>query len=206
MSQYFKIHPENPQGRLIRQAADMLRSGHVIIHPTDSGYALGCHLGDKAALNRIIQIRKLNEKHNFTLMCRDLSELSIYSIIDTPAFRLLKANTPGPYTFILRATREVPRRLMHPKQKTIGLRVPDHPVSQALLEEFNEPILTTSMIFPGEEMPVNDAEEIALRLRDQVELVIDSGACGTIPTTMIDLRDIIPIILREGKGDITPFV
>ena len=206
MSQYFKIHPENPQGRLIRQAADILRSGNVIIHPTDSGYALGCHLGDKAALNRIIQIRKLNEKHNFTLMCRDLSELSTYSIIDTPAFRLLKANTPGPYTFILRATREVPRRLMHPKQKTIGLRVPDHPVSQALLEEFNEPILTTSMIFPGEEMPVNDAEEIALRLRDQVELVIDSGACGTIPTTMIDLRDIIPIILREGKGDITPFV
>lgn len=205
MSQYFKIHPETPQSRLIRQAADMIREGGVIVHPTDSGYALGCRLGDKSALERIIRIRRLDDKHHFTLMCRDLSEFSTYATIDTPAFRLLKANTPGSYTFILRATKEVPRRLMHPKQKTIGLRIPSHPVSLALLAELNEPILTTSMIFPGETNPPNDAETIADLLKNQVELVIDSGSCGIIPTSMIDLRENQPVILREGKGDLTPF-
>ena len=200
MSQYFIIHPKNPQLRLIRQACDMVRQGGVIVYPTDSGYALGCHMGDKYAMDRVIQIRALDPKHHFTLICRDLSELSTYARLDTPAYRLLRAHTPGPFTFVLRATREVPRRMMHPKQKTVGLRVPDHPIALALLEDLNEPMMTTSMILPGDQYPLNDAVQIRKRIQHHVDLVIDGGACGTIPTTLVDLTDHDPVVIREGKG------
>ena len=206
MSQFFQIHPENPQTRLIHRAVEIVRRGGVIAYPTDSGYALGCHLGDKAALDRIRQIRELDEKHHFTLICRNLSDAGTYALFDTPAYRLLKANTPGPYTFILRATRVVPRRLMHRKQKTIGLRIPDHPVTQALLSELKEPLLTTTLILPGEEYPLDDPSEIRWKLERQVDLVIDGGHCGTLATTVVDLSDGVPRILREGKGDLTPFL
>ena len=206
MSQFFQIHPENPQKRLIHRAVEIVRRGGVIAYPTDSGYALGCHLGDKAALDRIRQIRGLDEKHHFTLICRDLSDVGTYALFDTPVYRLLKANTPGPYTFILRATREVPRRLMHRKQKTIGLRIPDHPVTQALLSELKEPLLTTTLIMPGEEYPINDPNEIRRLLERLVDLVIDGGHCGTLATTVVDLSNDVPRILREGKGDLTPFL
>jgi tRNA threonylcarbamoyl adenosine modification protein (Sua5/YciO/YrdC/YwlC family) len=206
MSQFFQIHPENPQRRLIHRAVEIVRRGGVIAYPTDSGYALGCHLGDKAALDRIRQIRELDERHHFTLICRDLSDVGTYALFDTPVYRLLKSNTPGPYTFILRATREVPRRLMHRKQKTIGLRIPDHPVTQALLSELNEPLLTTTLILPGEEYPLDDPGEIRQRLQRQVDLVIDGGHCGTLATTVVDLSDSVPRILRKGKGDLTPFL
>ena len=206
MSQLFIIHPENPQMRLIKKAVDIIRDGGVIVYPTDTGYALGCHLGDKYALDRIIQIRQLSEKHHFTLICRDLSEISTYASFDTPVFRLLKAHTPGPYTFILRATREVPKRLMHPKQKSIGIRIPDFSVAQALLEELNEPMMTTTLILPEETDPLTDADEIRNRVGSQVDLILDGGHCGTIPTSMIDLREVEPVVLREGKGDLTPFL
>jgi len=200
MSKYFIIHPGSPQRRLVLQAVDVVRGGGVIVYPTDSGYALGCHMGDKSALDRVIQIRDLDPKHHFTLVCRDLSEVSLYARFDTPAYRILRANTPGPFTFILPATREVPRRLMHPKQKTVGLRIPDHPVALALLEELDEPMMTTSLILPGEMYPMNDAVEIRQRLQHRVDLVIDGGACGTIPTTLVDLTDSVPVVLRPGKG------
>lgn len=204
--QLFKIHPQTPQPRLVRHAVEIICDGGVIVYPTDTSYALGCHLGDKTALERICGIRQLDEKHNFTLICRDLSEISTYAGFDTPVYRLLKAHTPGPYTFILRATREVPRRLMNPKRKTIGIRIPDNRIAQALLSELNEPIMSTTLIFPGEKLPLSDPSEIAKRLARQVDLVIDGGTCGLDVTTMVDLCEDVPHILRVGKGDVLPFL
>jgi len=206
MSQFLKINPDNPQERLIHQAAAIIRRGGVIVYPTDSAYALGCHLGDKAALQRICQIRDLDAKHHFTLICRNLSDIGTYARFDTPVFRLLKANTPGAYTFILPATREVPKRLMHPKRRTIGLRVPDNRIAQALLAELNEPMLTTSLILPGDEFALNDPEEMRRRLQGRVDLVIDGGTCGLEPTTLVALLDGAPEVLREGVGDPAPFL
>lgn len=205
MTQFFTIHPINPQLRLIKQAAALVRDGAVIAYPTDSCYALSCHLGDKNAVARIRQIRGLDENHYMTLMCRDLSELARYARVSNPQFRLLKNNTPGSYTFILDATKEVPRRLQHPKRNTIGMRIPDHPVALALLEELGEPLLSSTLILPNEEQPLNDAEEIRDRLDDQIDLVLDGGAVGLEPTTVIDLTGEVPVLVRRGKGDVTPF-
>lgn len=205
MSQILEIHPENPQLRLIRQAVEILRRGGVIIYPTDSAYALGCHIQDKAALQRIIRIRQLDNKHNFTLVCRDLSELATYARVNNTDYRLLKAFTPGAYTFILRATSEVPRLMLHPKRKTIGIRVPDHPVVSALLAELNEPLLSSSLILPGETEPMADIGQIRDSLAKQVDLVIDSGFCGLEATTVVSLVDGVPEVLRRGKADPTPF-
>jgi tRNA threonylcarbamoyl adenosine modification protein (Sua5/YciO/YrdC/YwlC family) len=205
MSQFFAIHPDNPNPRLIRQAAEVLRSGGVVVYPTDSCYALGCHLDDKQAVTRIRQIRKLDEHHNMTLMCRDLSEISRYARVDNPKFRVLKNNTPGSYTFILEATKEVPKRLQHPKRSTIGIRIPDHPVALALLEELGEPMSSCTLILPEEEGPLNDAEHIRDVLEKRVDLVIDGGAVSMDFTTVIDLTGDVPVLRRRGKGDISPF-
>lgn len=205
MSQFFSIHQDNPQPRLIKQAAELVRKGGVIVYPTDSGYALGCHLGDKDALVRIRKIREVDDKHHMTLVCRDLSEIAHYSRVDNVQFRLLKSNTPGSYTFILDATKEVPKRLLHPKRNTIGLRIPDHPVALALLQELGEPLLSTSLIMPGETITMHDAEEIRALLDQQVDLVIDGGPVGLEPTTVIDLTGSTAVLLRHGRGDITPF-
>lgn len=205
MSQIFEIHPDNPQLRLIRQAVEILRRGGVIIYPTDSAYALGCHIQDKAALQRIIRIRQLDAKHNFTLVCRDLSELATYARVNNSDYRLLKAFTPGAYTFILRATSEVPRLMLHPKRKTIGIRVPDHPVVSALLAELDEPLLSSSLILPGETEPMADIDRIREALAKQVDLIIDSGFCGLEATTVVSLVDGVPEVLRRGKADPTPF-
>ena len=205
MAQYFNIHPTNPQARLITQAAEMVRNGKVIVYPTDSCYALGCRLGDREAVDRIRAIRALDAKHHLTLVCRDLSEVARYARVDNRQFRLLKSATPGSYTFILEATREVPRRLQHPKRNTIGLRVPDHPVAQALLEELDEAMLSTSLMLPGEELPLNDAEDIREHLEGQVDLIIDSGACGFEMTTVVDLTGVAPQVLRAGKGHLAAF-
>ena len=205
MSQLFIIHSNNPQLRLIKQAAELVRKGAVIVYPTDSGYALGCHLGDKDAVTRIRKIRGVDDKHHLTLVCRDLSEIAHYARVDNVQFRLLKSNTPGSYTFILDATKEVPKRLQHPKRNTIGLRIPDHPVALALLEELGEPLLSSSLILPGEETTMHDAEEINELLANQVDLVIDGGPVGLEPTTVIDLTGAAPLLIRRGKGDITPF-
>lgn len=205
MSQFFQIHPDNPQLRLIRQAVDMVRNGAVIVYPTDSAYALGCHLEDKKAVERIRRIRQVDAKHNFTLMCRDLSEIAIYAKVDNPSYRLLNHNTPGAYTFILPATREVPRRLQHPKRRTIGIRIPDHPVTLALLTELNEPMMSTTLIMPGEEMPLTEADEIREKLEHQVDLVIDGGHCGIEPTTVVDMTSEVPSIARAGRGETSPF-
>ena len=205
MSQFFTIHPDNPNPRLIRQAAAVLRDGGIVVYPTDSCYALGCHLDDKDAVTRIRQIRQLDEQHHLTLMCRDLSEISRYARVDNSKFRLLKSNTPGSYTFILEATKEVPRRLQHPKRSTIGIRIPDHPVALALLEELGEPMSSSTLILPDEEWPLNDAERIRELLEKKVELVIDGGAVGVDFTTVIDLTGDKPVLLRQGKGDIAPF-
>ena len=205
MSQYFRIHPENPQPRLIHQAVEMVRGGAVIAYPTDSAYALGCHIGDKKALDRIRRIRQLDDRHNFTLVCRDLSELSLYAKVDNRAYRLLNAHTPGAYTFILPATREVPRRLLHPKRRTIGIRIPDNRIVQALLEELNEPLMSTTLILPGEDRPMTDAEEIRDRLEHELDLIIDGGHCGIEPTTVVDLTGDEPRVSRVGKGDPAPF-
>jgi tRNA threonylcarbamoyl adenosine modification protein (Sua5/YciO/YrdC/YwlC family) len=205
MSQFFAIHPDNPNPRLIRQAAEVLRGGGVVVYPTDSCYALGCHLDDKDAVTRIRQIRKLDEHHHLTLMCRDLSEISRYAQVDNTKFRLLKSNTPGSYTYILRATKEVPKRLQHPKRSTIGIRIPDHPVALALLEELGEPITSSTLILPEEAGPLNDAGHIRDLLEKQVELVIDGGAVGVDFTTVIDLTGDVPVLLRRGKGDVAPF-
>ena len=205
MSQFFTIHPDNPNPRLIRQAAEVLRNGGIVVYPTDSCYALGCHLDDKDAVARIRQIRKLDEQHHMTLMCRDLSEISQYAKVDNAKFRLLKSNTPGSYTFILEATKEVPKRLQHPKRSTIGIRIPDHPVALALLEELGEPMTSSTLILPEQEMPLNDAGLIRNLLEKQVDLVIDGGAVGVEFTTVIDLTGEMPILLRRGKGDVAPF-
>ncbi|MFL9610431.1 L-threonylcarbamoyladenylate synthase [Methylobacillus sp. Pita2] len=205
MAQYFVIHPENPQTRLINQAVAILRDGGVIAYPTDSSYALGCMLGNKDAQDRIRAIRGVDDSHHFTLVCRNLAELSTYAQVDNSQFRLLKANTPGQYTFILKATREVPRRLQHPKRSTVGLRVPQHAVTLALLEELNEPMLSMTLQLPGDDAPLNEAWEIRDQLEHQVELVIDAGACSIAPTTVIDLTAESPSLIRLGAGDPAPF-
>ena len=205
MAQYFTIHPENPQPRLIRQAVEIVRAGGVIVYPTDSCYALGCHIGDKDAERVIREIRQVGSDHHFTLVCRDLSEIAHYARVGNPEFRLLKSATPGSYTFILPATREVPRRLQHPKRATIGLRVPQHPVAQALLQELREPLLSSTLIMPGDELPLNDPEEIRERLEHQVALILDAGFCGLEPTTVIDLTGELPAVVRKGRGDLNLF-
>lgn len=201
MAQFFSIHPDSPQSRLIRQAVEIFRNGGVVAYPTDSSYALGCVLGDKGAQERIRAIRGVDESHHFTLVCRNLAEIAVYAKVDNSQFRLLKANTPGSYTFILQASREVPRRLQHPKRSTIGLRVPDHAVTLALLEELNEPLLSMTLMLPGDETPLSEAWEIRDRLEKQVDLVIDAGACDVLPTTVIDLTGESPELVRLGKGD-----
>ncbi len=205
MSQFFQIHPDNPQARLIRQAVDIIRHGGVIVYPTDSAYALGCHIGDKAALDRIRRIRKLDDRHNFTLVCRDLSEIATYAKVNNAVYRLLRQTTPGPYTFILPATSEVPRRLMHPKRKTVGLRVPDNAIAAALLADLGEPLMSVTLIMPGDDLPLIDPYDIRETLEHDVDLVIDGGYCGMEPTTVIDLADDTPVVVREGKGELTPF-
>lgn len=205
MSQFFHIHPDNPQPRLLKQAVAIIRQGGVIAYPTDSAYALGCHLGDKDALQRIIRMRQLDERHHFTLMCRDLSEIATYAKVDNATYRLLKAHTPGAYTFILTASSEVPKRLMHPKRKTIGLRVPDHAVVLALLDELGEPLLSSTLILPGDELPLADADEIRERLEKQLDAVIDAGHCGIEMTTVINLTADQPELVRTGRGALAPF-
>lgn len=203
MSQYFEVHPENPQSRLIRQSVEILSKGGVIVYPTDSCYALGCIIGDKAAQERIRRIRTLDSSHHFTLVCRDLSEISTYAKVNDDAYRLMKELTPGPYTFVLPATREVPRRLQTPKRKTIGLRVPDHKVVTALLEGLGYPLMSTTLWLPGDDLPTNEGYEIRERLEHHVDLIIDSGPCGVEPTTVIDFEQGIPRLVREGKGDVS---
>ncbi|KHS80009.1 L-threonylcarbamoyladenylate synthase [Pectobacterium carotovorum] len=206
MSQFFYIHPQNPQPRLINQSVEFLHKGGVIVYPTDSGYALGCMLGEKNALERICRIRDLGSDHNFTLMCRDLSELSTYAHVDNSAFRLIKNNTPGNYTFILKATKEVPRRLMNEKRKTIGLRVPSNPIALELLAALNEPLMSTTLMLPGNDFAESDPEEIQERLGKQVDLIIHGGSLGQQPTTVIDLTESVPRVAREGTGDVTQFL
>lgn len=205
MSQYFEVHPTHPQARLISQAAAIVRKGGVIAYPTDSCYAIGCQIGDKEALRRLRDIRKVDERHHLTLMCRDLSEISSYAQVDNVQYRLLKKVTPGSYTFILQASREVPRRLLHPRRKTIGLRVPQHAVAHALLAELSEPLLSSTLILPGEEIPLNDAGEIRAHLERVLDLVMDAGSCGIEPTTVVDLTGEVPQLVRQGKGSVEAF-
>ena len=204
MAQFFSVHPEQPQPRLIRQAAEILRAGGVAAFPTDAAYSLGCRLGDAEAVARIRAIREVDERHHFTLMCRDLSEIATYARVDNAQFRLLKATTPGSYTFILEGTKELPRRILHPKRKTIGLRVPAHAVPQALLAELDEPMLTSTLLLPGDEHPLNDAEEIRDRLERRIDLVIEAGACGLEMTTGVDLTGSAPQLVRAGMGSLEP--
>jgi tRNA threonylcarbamoyl adenosine modification protein (Sua5/YciO/YrdC/YwlC family) len=205
MSQFFQIHPDNPQLRLIKQAAQIIHGGGIVALPTDSCYALVCHLDDKEAVTRLRRIREVDDKHHLTLLCRDLSEISLYARIDNRQYRMLKAATPGPYTFILEATKEVPRRVSHPSRKTIGLRVPENPIAHALLEELKQPLLGTTLILPNEELPLTDPELIRERLERQIELVIDGGACSLEPTSVIDLSGDEPELVRQGRGDVGLF-
>jgi len=205
VSQFFQIHPENPQSRLIKQSVEIVRRGGLIVYPTDSAYALGCHIGDKMALERIRMIRQLGKEHNFTLMCRDLSELATYAKVDNQVFRAIKAHTPGPYTFVLPATSEVPRRLMHPKRKTIGMRVPENKIALALMEELGEPLMSSTLILPGDELPLTDPYDIREVLEHQLELVIDGGYCGMEATTVIDFTEETPQLIRQGLGSIEGF-
>lgn len=205
MSQYFVIHPQDPQPRLIHQAVAILNDGGVIAYPTDSTYALGCILGDADAQKRIRDIRGVDDRHHFTLVCRNLTEIGNYAQLNNSQFRLLKANTPGQYTFLLKATREVPRRLQHPKRSTIGLRIPQHAVTQAMLEALNQPLLSMTLLLPGDAEPLNEAWQIRDRLEHQVDLVIDAGACVAEPTTVIDLTADAPQLIRRGAGDPAPF-
>jgi tRNA threonylcarbamoyl adenosine modification protein (Sua5/YciO/YrdC/YwlC family) len=205
LAQLFSVHAQNPQPRLIRQAAEIVRAGGVIVYPTDSCYALGCHIGDKAAMERIRAIRRIDHRHHLSLVCRDLAEIAQYARVDNSQFRLLKAATPGSYTFILQATREVPKRLLHPSRRTIGLRVPDHAVAQALLAELGEPLLSSTLLLPGDDAPLNDGTEIRERLEHDVELVLDAGSCGIEPTTVVDLTGDAPVITRAGKGSPAAF-
>ncbi len=206
MSQFFFVHPENPQPRLIKQACELIRQGEVVVYPTDSGYAIGCQMDDKKALDKLCQVRNIDKDHNFTLMCRDMSELSIYAKVDNVAFRQIKNNTPGPYTFILKATREVPKRLQNPKRKTIGIRVPNNEIALKLLAELNEPLMSTSLILPGESMAEADPDEIRDKLEKRVGLIIHGGTLGEQPTTIVDLTETPAAILREGSGDVSPFI
>jgi tRNA threonylcarbamoyl adenosine modification protein (Sua5/YciO/YrdC/YwlC family) len=205
MSDFLQVHPSHPEDRNIKQVASVLLAGGVIVYPTDSTYALGCHIGDKGALDRIRRIRQLGDKHNFTLVCKDLSSLASYAQVHNSAYRILKAYTPGPYTFILKATPDVPRRLLHPKKKTIGLRVPDNVIAQAILEKMGEPIMSTSLILPDEGERLIDPYDMKLKVGKLVDLIVDGGVCGVEATTMIDLVDGIPEVIREGKGDSEPF-
>jgi len=205
MAQFFSLHPEQPQARLIKQAAQIMRDGGLVAFPTDSAYALGGHTGDNPLLTRIRRIRDVDERHHFTLLCRDLSEIATYARVDNTQYRLLKATTPGAYTFILEGTKELPRRLLHPKRKTIGLRIPDHPVVSALLAELGEPLLSSTLLLPGDEFPLTDAEEIRDRLEKDVDLVIEAGACRGEATTVIDLTGGSPVLVREGRGSLAPF-
>lgn len=201
MCQYFSIHPDNPQQRLIVQVADIVRRGGVIVYPTDSVYALGCHIGDKQALDRIRHIRSVDKNHNFTLLCRDLSELASYARVNNSVFRVLKANTPGPFTFILPASSEVPKRLMHPKRKTVGIRVPDSAIAQALLNELGEPMMTVTLIMPGDDYPLTDPYDIRQTLEAHVDAIVDGGYCGLEPTTVVDMTGDQPEMRRQGMGD-----
>ncbi len=203
MSQYFQIHPDNPQLRLVRRAVEMIRQGAVIAYPTDSCYALGCVIGEKEPVERIRRIRRLDHRHNFTLVCRDLSEIATYAKVDNSAYRLLKTLTPGPYTFILEATHEVPRRLWHPKRRTIGIRVPEHRIAQALLDELGEPLLSTTLLLPDDDIPMTDPEIMRERLQSEVDLVIDGGNCGLEPTSVVDFVDGVPRVVRSGRGDVS---
>ena len=205
MSQFFQIHPQNPQPRLIKQAVEIIKAGGVIVYPTDSSYAIGCHIGDKAAVERIRRLRQLDDKHNFTLVCSDLSQLGLFAKVDTGAFRLLKAHTPGPYTFILNATREVPRMVLHPKRRTIGLRVPGQPIAMALLAELGEPLMSVSLIMPGASEPLSDPYEMRQLLEHHVDLIIDGGLGGLEASTVISLVDAEPQVIRVGCGDPSAF-
>jgi tRNA threonylcarbamoyl adenosine modification protein (Sua5/YciO/YrdC/YwlC family) len=200
VSQYFAVHLTHPQRRLLVQAADIVRGGGVIVYPTDSTYALGCHIGDKAALDRIRAIRRLDKLHHFTLVCRDLSELSIYAQVDNTSYRTLKHFTPGPFTFLLKASREVPRRLVHPKRRTIGIRVPQHAIAQGLLDALGEPMMSTSLILPGATEALSDPQEFRHQLESQVDLIIDGGSCGLTATTVVDLTELPPVVVRPGLG------
>lgn len=206
MSQFFYIHPDNPQARLVKQAVELIKQGEVIVYPTDSGYSIGCQMDNKNALEQLCKIRELDKTHNFTLMCRDVSELSDYARVDNVAFRLLKNNTPGPYTFVLKATKEVPKRLQNPKRKTIGIRVPNNAIALAILEELGEPLMSTTLIMPGESVAESDPEVIRDLLERRVGLIIHGGYLSEQPTTVVDLSEDDMTILREGSGDISPFV
>jgi tRNA threonylcarbamoyl adenosine modification protein (Sua5/YciO/YrdC/YwlC family) len=205
MAQYFAIHPTHPQPRLVKRAADIVRAGGLIAYPTDSCYALGCHLGDAKALERLRRVRGIDERHHLTLMCRGLSEIAEYAVVDDARYRLIKAATPGSYTFILRARRQVPRRLMHPKRKTIGVRIPGHAVANALLADLGEPLLSATLSLPSQPVPLADAGEIRERLEHQLDLVIDAGASGMEPSTVIDLTGETPLVIRKGSGSLAPF-
>ena len=205
MAQYFSVHPDNPQPRLIRRAAEIVRGGGIIVYPTDSCYALGCRLGDKAAAARMRAIRQVDARHHFALVCSDLAQVAVYAKLDNRQFRLLKAATPGSYAFILQATREVPKRLQHPSRRTIGLRVPDHKVVRALLAELREPLLSTTLLLPGDVAPLNDMETIRSRLEGQIDLILDGGSCGIVPTTIVNLTGDMPIITRVGRGSTALF-
>jgi tRNA threonylcarbamoyl adenosine modification protein (Sua5/YciO/YrdC/YwlC family) len=205
MAIFLDIHPKNPQPRLIRQAVQIIRNGGLVVYPTDSCYALGCHIGDKAAMERIERIRQTDKHHHFTLVCRDLSEIARYARVNNQQYRLLKAHTPGAYTFILPASRETPKRLQNPKRRTIGIRVPDHPIPLLILEELGEPIMSSTLLLPGDDMPMTDAREIQDRLAREVDAVIDGGNCGLEPTTVIDMAGDVPVVARQGKGPIAGF-
>ena len=204
-SRFFEVHPKDPQVRLVRQAVEIMHSGGVVVYPTDSCYALGCHIGDKGAMERISRIRQTDKHHHFTLVCRDMSEIAHYARVSNQQYRTLKAFTPGPYTFILPATRETPKRLQNPKRRTIGIRVPDHPVPRLILEELGEPLMSSTLMLPGDETPMTDAREIQERLYHVVDAVIDGGNCGMEPTSVIDLAGIAPVIARRGRGDVSAF-
>jgi len=206
MTQLFQIHAKNPQLRLVRHVVTTLQEGGIIVYPTDSAYALGCQIGNKSALERIRNIRQLDKFHNFTLVCRDLSELAVYAKVDNPVYRLLKAYTPGAYTFVLNASKEVPRRLQHPKRKTIGLRIPDNEIAMAILEELSEPLMSVTLIMPGRSMPMSNSEEIYEQLDEQVDAIVDGGICDPVPTTVVDFSNDEPRVLRKGKGDVEPFL
>ena len=205
MSQYFKVHPINPQRRLLSRAAEIVRGGGLIVYPTDSSYAFGWGIGDKGALERIRRLRQTERDHDFTLACRDLSEIANYARVDNWAYRLLRSLTPGPYTFILKATNEVPKRLQDPKRRSIGIRVPDHAIAQALLEELGEPLMSSTLLLPGEPVPLSDPEEIRDRLTNLVDAIVDGGACGIEPTSVLDLSHGEVSVVREGKGDVSAF-
>ena len=205
MAQRFDLHSQDPQARLVKQAVYRLQQGALAVYPTDSCYAFGCTLDNLAAVREIAKIRQTDKDHNYTLVCRDLSEISTYARVENSTYRLLKAHTPGPYTFILPATRDVPRKAQNPKHKTIGIRVPDHPVTEAILDELGEPIMSSTLLLPGSELPLNDPDEICARLDKLVDIIITSGSCGIEPTTVVDMTGQTPVLLRDGKGDSADF-